>query len=65
MKHSDILARVRAEHDQLLHPGRTETIKILQENPMRLHELPLTTAVVKEVLRLYSPGGTIRTAADK
>lgn len=65
MKHPDILQRVRAEHDELLSPSRKATIKILQENPQSLHELPVTNAVVKEVLRLYSPASTIRTAADK
>ncbi|KAK4234325.1 cytochrome P450 [Achaetomium macrosporum] len=63
-KHPDILARVRAEHDQLISPSRERTIKILEENPTKLHELPLTTAVVKEVLRLYSPASTIRKAGD-
>lgn len=64
-KHPDILARVRAEHDELIHPSRQETIRIMRENPTKLHELPLTTAVVKEVLRLYSPASTIRTAGDR
>ncbi|KAK3385131.1 cytochrome P450 [Podospora didyma] len=63
-KHPDILARVRAEHDELLDPSREATIKTLQDNPTKLHELPLTTAVVKEVLRLYSPASSIRTASD-
>lgn len=65
MKHPEILERVRAEHDELLDPSRETTIQILREQPQRLHQLPLTTAVIKETLRLYSPASTIRVAGDE
>ncbi|RLL96565.1 hypothetical protein CFD26_106771 [Aspergillus turcosus] len=64
IKHPEILERVRAEHDELLDPSRETTIQILREQPQRLHQLPLTTAVIKETLRLYSPASTIRVAGD-
>lgn len=65
LKHPDILARVRAEHDEFLSPDADETVKILRENPTKLNSLILTTAVVKETLRLYSPASTIRVAGDQ
>jgi cytochrome P450 len=35
------------------------------EQAQRLHQLPLTTAVIKETLRLYSHASTIRIAGDE
>lgn len=60
--HPNILAQVRAEHDHVFGKGTEETIQLLRANPNRLNHLPLTTAVIKETLRLRPPGLTFRAA---
>lgn len=48
-----ILARIRAEHDAVLGPNAPETAQRVASNPLLLNQLPFTTAVIKETLRLY------------
>ncbi|KAF9870955.1 cytochrome p450 71b25 [Colletotrichum karsti] len=59
-KHPDILARVRAEHDEILGPDIKAAPKLIAANPKLLNLLPYTTAVMKESLRFYPPGATTR-----
>ncbi|KAL9114445.1 MAG: hypothetical protein Q9227_001526 [Pyrenula ochraceoflavens] len=61
-QHSDICARVRAEHEAVFSKSTTETMSILRSEPAKLNQLPLTTAVVKETLRCMPPAMTFREA---
>lgn len=54
-------AELRKEHNAVF-PGDVQaTLKSISENPGKLKELPYTTAVIKESMRLRPPGlsGTI------
>ncbi|POS79717.1 hypothetical protein DHEL01_v201890 [Diaporthe helianthi] len=59
-RHREVLARVRAEHDEVLGPDTSEAAARLASNPALLSQMPYTSAVVKETLRLYPPAGTVR-----
>jgi hypothetical protein len=61
----EIRQRVREEHDQVFDPDLNRTIEILKQTPNKINELPLTTAVVKEILRMYPPGSTFRGAKNE
>ncbi|KAK2774658.1 cytochrome p450 71b25 [Colletotrichum kahawae] len=59
-KHPEVLARVRAEHDDVLGSDISAAPKLIAANPKLLNLLPYTTAVIKESLRFYPPGATSR-----
>jgi cytochrome P450 len=65
INHPDVMDRIRAEHDDVLDKDLDETIDMLGNQPQKMNALPLTNAVIKEVLRLYAPGSTVRVAADE
>lgn len=56
----EILAKVRAEHDTVLGPDPAAALARLTETPSLLNQLPYTSAVIKEILRLYPPAATVR-----
>ncbi|KAF8848019.1 cytochrome P450 [Acephala macrosclerotiorum] len=58
-----ILARVRAEHDEVFGTSLETTIKTLTTNPALANNPPFTLAVLKECLRLHPVGFTVRQAA--
>ncbi|VUC32684.1 unnamed protein product [Clonostachys rosea] len=60
--HPDILARLRQEHDDIFDPDFETTIEIINSDPSRTNKLDLTNAVIKETLRFYPIGFTIRSA---
>lgn len=60
-----ILARVREEHNNVLGSTLAATLANIQEKPQLLNALPLTQAVLKEVLRLHPIGFGLFTAANK
>ncbi|RYO79324.1 hypothetical protein DL764_010028 [Monosporascus ibericus] len=59
-KNADILTRLRAEHDQVLGANPGVAIQTLSQHPHKLNNMPYTTAVIKETLRLHPLGSTFR-----
>ncbi|KZL75765.1 cytochrome P450 71B25 [Colletotrichum tofieldiae] len=56
----EVLARVRAEHDDVFGADFRSTPAKIVENPALLNALPYTTACIKESLRMFPPAGGIR-----
>jgi cytochrome P450 len=60
--HPVVLSKVRDEHDRVF--GFDSSIKnvnnIIANNPTLVNQLPYTLAVLKEVLRLFPPAGSLR-----
>ncbi len=56
----EALAKLREEHDRVFAKGFDETLQILQDDPGRLNDLPYTTAVIHETLRLFPIGMVVR-----
>ncbi|KAK7955875.1 uncharacterized protein PG986_005097 [Apiospora aurea] len=60
-KHGKVLERVREEHTQVLGSSDVrEAGRIISESPHKLNQLPYTTAVIKETLRLFAPAAAMR-----
>jgi cytochrome P450 len=55
-----VLAKLRAEHDQVLGSDPNQAADTLRQFPYKLSELVYTTGVVKETLRLHAPATTFR-----
>lgn len=60
--HLPALAQLRAEHDAVFSRDRARTLTQLHAAPHTLNNLPYTTAVIKETLRLFPIGFSIRAA---
>lgn len=58
----ETLNRLREEHDSIFSPDLASTIDMLNEDPSRTNTMEFTNAVIKETLRFYPIGFTIRTA---
>ena len=54
------LLRIRHEHDQVFGLEPSALVSLLKAKPHLVNNLPYTTAVVKEALRLFPPGGCSR-----
>ncbi|KAI1094232.1 cytochrome P450 [Rostrohypoxylon terebratum] len=60
-KHPDVLAKIRAEHNEILGVDPADAADRVRADATLLNKLPYTTAVLRETLRLYPPaGGSIR-----
>ena len=59
-QNSEALSRIRSEHDQILGADVSRASAMLEAYPKLLNDLPYTTAVVKEVLRLFPPAASSR-----
>ena len=59
-KNREILARVQAEHNQIIGTDVAKAGSTIAEDPVLLNRLPYTLAVLKEVLRLYPAVSSVR-----
>ena len=60
--HPPVLAQLRAEHDAVFSRDRARTLAQLHAAPHTLNNLAYTTAVIKETLRLFPIGFSLRAA---
>lgn len=63
-KNPQALEAIRAEHDEVLGRDISETKDTIIARPQLLNQLPYTSAVIKETLRLFPPAGTVRQGPD-
>lgn len=59
-QHPEILATVRAEHDDIFGSNVDVTASLLSSQPSLLNKLPYTLAVIKESLRIYPTVAALR-----
>ena len=59
-KDKKVLRRLRQEHDDFFGIDRKQRIRRLSESPSLLNQLPYTTAVCKEMFRLFPFGSSLR-----
>ncbi|KAK2788436.1 hypothetical protein FQN53_003582 [Emmonsiellopsis sp. PD_33] len=60
--HPEVMQKLREEHDQVFGKDPTTAQSTLRESPYKTNELLYTTAVIKEVLRLFPIGFVVRKA---
>jgi cytochrome P450 len=58
--HPEALRKVREEHDSVFGTDASKATQLLTEDPVLLNKLPYTAAIMKEVLRMYPPIGSVR-----
>lgn len=61
----EVLKKLREEHSRVFNPNFNETVNILQTSPQKLDDLEYTATVIKEVLRLFPVGFSVRQAEDE
>ncbi|KAI3390831.1 hypothetical protein diail_8562 [Diaporthe ilicicola] len=61
-RHPEVLAKVRAEHDKVFGSdfSSENCSRLIASDPTLLNEIPYTSAVTKEVLRIFPPAGSMR-----
>ncbi|KAF2477215.1 cytochrome protein [Lindgomyces ingoldianus] len=59
-RHPAALERVRKEHNEVFSADLLITPQLLKEQPQLINQLPYTTAVIKECLRLFPPAAAFR-----
>ncbi|KAI1113992.1 cytochrome P450 [Nemania sp. NC0429] len=59
-KHPDVLAKLRAEHDEVFGRNIEACPGQIVENPAILNSLPYTNAVIKETMRLFPAAAGVR-----
>lgn len=61
-RHPEILSKVRTEHDNVFGTGFSvkDSSHAIANDPTLLNQIPYTMAVIKEVLRIFPPAGSVR-----
>lgn len=59
-----MVAEIRREHDAVFGPDASAINDVLRTSPYLINDLPFTTAVIKESMRIFAPASSIR-AADE
>ena len=59
------MKKLREEHSSVFDPDFNETVNILQASPQKLDDLEYTAATIKETLRLFPVGFSVRQAEDE
>ncbi|KAL8705640.1 MAG: hypothetical protein Q9225_008017 [Loekoesia sp. 1 TL-2023] len=62
-QHPEALGKVCQEHDEVFGPDTAKTAQAISDDPYILNRLPYSMAVIKEVLRLRPPVGSVRDGA--
>jgi cytochrome P450 len=57
-----VAAELRKEHNAVFPGDAHATLEAIRKNPSKIKELPYTTAVIKESMRLRPPGLSATTA---
>lgn len=63
-KNPKTFEKLRTEHELVLGSDPAMAANIMSTNPQTLNQLPYTTAVVKEALRLFPPASSVRQGID-
>ena len=64
-QHPKALSELRAEHRRVFTCDRERLPELIKDSPHLLNNLPYTTAVVNETLRLYPPLSVLRAGSEK
>ncbi|KAI1351463.1 cytochrome P450 [Xylaria sp. FL0043] len=61
-QHPQALAKVRAEHDEVFGNdfSTRNCLQVIDRDPTLLNRIPYTLAIIKEVLRIFPPAGSLR-----
>ncbi|KAH6640378.1 cytochrome P450 [Chaetomium tenue] len=56
----EVVQKIREEHDRVFGKTFDETLRVLRDDPSRINDLPYTTAMIQETLRMFPIGMIVR-----
>ncbi|KAI0139842.1 cytochrome P450 [Xylariaceae sp. FL1272] len=61
-RHPDVLSKLRDEHNEVFgtQPSADSYVQTIESDPAIMNRIPYTLAVIKEVLRVFPPAGSLR-----